>query len=59
MTLPGRFGRTTEKTGIRLEPLTLEHLEVAREAWRRFGKGKHAVLKCGNCFAYALADVLR
>ena len=33
-----------------------EQAEIARAAWRRFGKGRHpAALNFGNCFAYALA----
>ena len=43
---------------IELVPVTLEHMEAARRAWRRFGKGNHPVaLNYGDCFAYALADV--
>ena len=43
---------------IELEPVTAEHMEAARRAWRRFGKGNHpAALNFGDCFAYALADV--
>ena len=39
-------------------PVTVEHLEAARMAWRRFGKGRHpAGLNFGDCFAYALARV--
>jgi len=31
-------------------------LELARQAWRRFGKGNHrANLNFGDCFAYALS----
>ena len=41
---------------IELVPVTIEHLEAARRAWRRFGKGNHpAALNFGDCFAYALA----
>ena len=37
-------------------PVTLEHPEAARRAWRRFGKGNQpAALNFGDCFAYALA----
>ncbi len=44
------------KAGLQVEPLTLEHARVAREAWRRFGKGHHpASLSLGDCFSYALA----
>ena len=43
---------------IDLAPVTTEHMEAARRAWRRFGKGNHpAALNFGDCFAYALADV--
>ena len=45
-------------TAIEQTPVTGEHLDAARRAWRRFGKGKHAAaLNFGDCFAYALADV--
>ena len=45
--------------GIELVPVGLEHLEAARRAWRRFGKGNHpASLNFGDCFAYALADLM-
>jgi ribonuclease VapC len=41
---------------IGIEPVTLDQAEVAREAYRRFGKGNHpAALNFGDCFAYALA----
>ncbi len=40
-------------------PVTVEHLEEARRAWRRFGKGRHpAALNFGDCFAYALAHAI-
>lgn len=33
-----------------------EQVELARSAWRRFGKGRHpAALNFGDCFAYALS----
>jgi ribonuclease VapC len=33
-----------------------EQVELARSAWRRYGKGRHpAGLNFGDCFAYALA----
>ncbi|MCY4507588.1 MAG: type II toxin-antitoxin system VapC family toxin [Acidobacteria bacterium] len=45
---------------IELEPVTLEQVEAARRAWRRFGKGHHpAALNFGDCFAYALASTKR
>ncbi len=45
-----------EKAAIELFPVTSEHANAARRAWRRFGKGNHrAALNFGDCFAYALA----
>ncbi len=45
-----------DRAGIALVPVMAEHVEAARHAWRRFGKGNHqAVLNFGDCFAYALA----
>ena len=42
--------------GIAAAPISTDQLEVAREAWRRYGKGNHpATLNFGDCFAYALA----
>jgi ribonuclease VapC len=41
---------------IIIEPVTVEQAEIAREAYRDFGKGRHrAGLNFGDCFAYALA----
>ena len=41
---------------IAAAPISTDQLEVAREAWRRYGKGNHpAALNFGDCFAYALA----
>lgn len=38
-------------------PFTAEHLELAREAYRRFGKGRHpAKLNLGDCVSYSLAQ---
>ena len=50
------FDAFLERAGIALVPVTFEHVEAARAAWRRFGKGNHpARLNLGDCFAYALA----
>ena len=44
------------KARIDVVPVTPEQAEVARTAWRRFGRGRHqAGLNYGDCFAYALA----
>ncbi len=41
---------------IEIAPATAEQALLAREAYRRFGKGNHpAKLNLGDCFAYALA----
>jgi len=46
------------KAGLSVEPVTAQQAEIAREAWRRFGKGRHAAsLNFGDCFSYALAKV--
>jgi ribonuclease VapC len=44
------------KAGIELVPVDAEQVDVARRAWRKFGKGRHqAGLNYGDCFSYALA----
>ncbi len=49
-----------EEAAIELAPVTPEHAQAARRAWRRFGKGNHPVgLNFGDCFAYALAESAR
>jgi ribonuclease VapC len=41
---------------IEIVPVTAEHFEVARSAWRKYGKGRHAAgLNIGDCCSYALA----
>jgi ribonuclease VapC len=41
---------------IDIVPLTAEQCEVARVAWRKYGKGRHpAGLNIGDCCSYALA----
>ncbi len=45
-----------EALGFRIEPVTVEQAEIARAAYREFGKGNHpAHLNFGDCFAYALS----
>lgn len=42
--------------GIETVPVDADQVALAREAWRRFGRGRHrARLSFGDCFAYALA----
>ena len=44
------------KSQIEIIALTLEQCELAREAWRIYGKGRHpAGLNIGDCCSYALA----
>jgi ribonuclease VapC len=46
------------RSKVEIVASTAEHFEVARDAWRRFGKGNHpASLNLGDCFAYALSQV--
>jgi ribonuclease VapC len=41
---------------LRVVPFTQAHAELARDAFRRFGKGRHkAGLNFGDCIAYAVA----
>jgi ribonuclease VapC len=53
--LSGRFDEVL--ADIEVEPVTRELAEVARRAYRDFGKGSGhpARLNFGDCFAYALA----
>ena len=43
--------------GIAVEEVTVEQIQIARKAWRKFGKGSGhpAGLNYGDCFSYALA----
>lgn len=44
---------------VEIVPVDAEQVEIARAAWRKYGKGKHpAALNFGDCFAYALAKVV-
>ncbi|MGA2002073.1 MAG: type II toxin-antitoxin system VapC family toxin [Terriglobales bacterium] len=46
------------RVNIEIVPVDAEQVEVARSAWRRYGKGRHAAgLNFGDCFAYALAKL--
>ena len=41
-----------------LVPVDRDHVRVAVDAWRRFGKGRHrADLNFGDCFSYAVARI--
>jgi ribonuclease VapC len=44
------------KASIEVCPVDVEQLEIARRAYRQYGKGRHpAGLNYGDCFSYALA----
>ena len=45
------------KARITLIPVDEEQAHMARQAYRRYGKGRHpAALNFGDCFSYALAQ---
>lgn len=48
-----------QQAGVDVVPVMADHAEVARSAYRRFGKGRHpAGLNFGDCFSYALSVLL-
>lgn len=54
-----KFDQLLQTGQIKIEPVTVEQAEVARRAFRAYGKGRHpAALNFGDCFSYALAKVL-
>ena len=54
-----RLDEVVAKAGLVVEPVTAEQANIARNAYRDFGKGSGhpAGLNFGDCFAYALAKV--
>jgi ribonuclease VapC len=51
-----RVDELIREAAIVIEPVTLKQADIARAAFRDFGKGRHrAGLNFGDCFAYALA----
>lgn len=54
-----RLDRLLARLRVQIVPLTEQQAEIAREAYRHFGKGRHpAGLNFGDCFSYALARTL-
>ena len=48
-----------QRSQLDVAPVNLDHVDIARSAYRRFGKGRHpAALNFGDCFSYALAIAL-
>jgi ribonuclease VapC len=53
------FDRFIRRAGIEVVAVSLEQAEIARQAYRDFGKGRHpAGLNFGDCFSYALAKLI-
>jgi ribonuclease VapC len=51
--------RLSSTLGLAIAAFDATHIEGARDAYRRFGKGRHrAGLNFGDCCAYALAKSL-
>jgi ribonuclease VapC len=66
MVVESRFGESggqeldelIQTVGIDVVPVDVRQAEVARSAFRNFGKGRHgAGLNFGDCFSYALSQV--
>ena len=64
MVLEGRQGEAAGRefdlfvvrANLQVVPVDAEQADIARSAWRKYGKGRHpAGLNFGDCFAYALA----
>ncbi len=53
-----RLNEIRREVGIAIAPVTAAHVEIARQAYRDYGKGSGhpAQLNFGDCFAYALAS---
>ena len=50
------FDLWLHRAEIEILPVDVEQADMARRAWRRFGRGRHpAGLNYGDCFSYALA----
>jgi ribonuclease VapC len=54
----GELDLWLHKAGVEIIAVDSELADLARRAWRRFGKGRHpAGLNLGDCFSYALASL--
>jgi ribonuclease VapC len=50
------FDLWLHRAEIDIIPVDTEQADMARRAWRRFGRGRHSAgLNFGDCFSYALA----
>lgn len=44
------------RANLQIVPVDAEQADLARSAWRKYGKGRHAAgLNFGDCFSYAVA----
>jgi len=51
-----RVDELLSEAGVRVMAVDARQAVAARDAWHRFGKGRHpAALNFGDCFSYALA----
>lgn len=55
--LSAKLDSLIEELRLVVEPVTHEHVQIARDAFHRYGKGSGhgASLNYGDCFAYAIA----
>lgn len=55
--LSRRLDELVRTASLVIEPVTSEHVQIARRAYRDFGRGSghRAQLNFGDCFSYALA----
>ncbi|MGE3475800.1 MAG: type II toxin-antitoxin system VapC family toxin [Rhodospirillaceae bacterium] len=50
------FDLWLQRAGVEVVPVDAEQADLARRAWRQFGKGRHSAgINYGDCFSYALA----
>jgi ribonuclease VapC len=55
-TVGREFDLFVVRMNLEIVPVDADQIEIARSAWRKYGKGRHpAALNFGDCFAYALA----
>lgn len=59
--LSALFDEFIDTAGVVVEPVSVEHARIARQAYRNYGRGSGhpAALNFGDCFSYALAKVRR
>src|SRR5712691_11481349 len=59
LTGPEDIVRALRDARIEIAAVSPQHADIAIEAFRRFGRGRHrAALNIGDCFSYALAKAI-